>query len=803
MNALLNCANPNRNLYQRFKEEMVMEGTLKWRHHENELEICIMTDYNAVNGNIIPGSFVHVTKQGDGTGSYFISCTCDIYKHLKGIAYENEMNHNDDIVLDTTFTCMHCRYFCEKLMGAVASLQEQNTNLSWALNQVHLSMQYINDPIQLIGNVIPQGTTKFSVKTTDNFCSMVLISFNQNKCFATCTNGMCHAQMQNRKKVPKSATLQNTANLCGHLQTMGEHLDCVKSFFPEHFNSEEGNVLVRSEVQEEQNNDDIGIGKTKQEGTFNLETGLWNYPSLSDHKPTEMMDQNLVNHTQIRNQCASCGLPDTESGLNLYILKPSSDTTTANCECGSQYTYEEDSYELVNTAVLYTCLAALKCMCYNLKCQNKNCTIPYDKEAQHRGIFFYTAKTAIGDEVALDFINAVQKTKTSFCRFCTEMTRKYQTNQVAAYPFLTGNTFIGYFFGWLSAFKIDFRKEIDPICKHDPKVLACDGTHIGVSVKHMELDHPVTEPELKEVVKPIHKCGNRVLVYNNEACRHLKYITQKLLGKLKPNEVLPFEVEERRKQELLQEIHNMNHIELTSFIDFYLDETQDHEVTIGIAHVMQMFCGDASISSALTFRSHDILCMILDSVENNSSVGPGFEEMKKYNKEIANLVLISVWNECSDVIVCFLRYLIKRIEHVHSDNRPVPLINEIPNSYDPHQGVVYYFTESGNQLRKMRVCDIPGNHKGNFDDQPPVDAPCTKNYPGVSFGGYGYLFLWFCPVHGHSYGFHLIAGGEGRKDPFSSLFKYKPTVPDEVFYDNACQLNEYCLNREPGYFLSM
>ena len=64
------------------------------------------------------------------------------------------------------------------------------------------------------------------------------------------------------------------------------------------------------------------------------------------------------------------------------------------------------------------------------------------------------------------------------------------------------------------------------------------------------------------------------------------------------------------------------------------------------------------------------------------------------------------------------------------------------------------------------------------------------------------MFLWFCPIHGHSYGFDLIAGGEGRKDPFSSLFKYKPTAPDEIFYDNACQLNEYCLNREPGYFLS-
>ena len=36
-------------------------------------------------------------------------------------------------------------------------------------------------------------------------------------------------------------------------------------------------------------------------------------------------------------------------------------------------------------------------------------------------------------------------------------------------------TFIGWFFGWLSAFKIDFCKEIDPFCGHNPKMLACDG----------------------------------------------------------------------------------------------------------------------------------------------------------------------------------------------------------------------------------------------------------------------------------------------------------------------------------------
>ena len=65
----------------------------------------------------------------------------------------------------------------------------------------------------------------------------------------------------------------------------------------------------------------------------------------------------------------------------------------------------------------------------------------------------------------------------------------------------------------------------------------------------------------------------------------------------------------------------------------------------------------------------------------------------------------------------------------------------------------------------------------------------------------GYIFLWFCPVHGHCYGFHLISGGEERKGPFSSLFKYLPNAPTDLFYDFACQLSEYCLNREPQYFL--
>lgn len=55
-------------------------------------------------------------------------------------------------------------------------------------------------------------------------------------------------------------------------------------------------------------------------------------------------------------------------------------------------------------------------------------------------------------------------------------------------------------------------------------------------------------------------------------------------------------------------------------------------------------------------------------------------------------------------------------------------------------------------------------------------------------------------MHGHSYGFHVIDGSEGRKDPFASLFKYKAAPTKYVFYDYACSLSEYTLNREPEYF---
>ena len=102
------------------------------------------------------------------------------------------------------------------------------------------------------------------------------------------------------------------------------------------------------------------------------------------------------------------------------------------------------------------------------------------------------------------------------------------------------------------------------------------------------------------------------------------------------------------------------------------------------------------------------------------------------------------------------------------------------------------------EFATTQLCHQPC--KRTYDNNTEVDDKCCKNFPSVSYSGFCYMFLWFCPVHGHCYVFHLISDDEGRKDPFSSLYKYKPIAPDELFYNFACQLSEYCFNSALQYF---
>ena len=105
-------------------------------------------------------------------------------------------------------------------------------------------------------------------------------------------------------------------------------------------------------------------------------------------------------------------------------------------------------------------------------------------------------------------------------------------------------------------------------------------------------------------------------------------------------------------------------------------------------------------------------------------------------------------------------------------------------------------THSGNRLRNPRTFSIDLNGKS---EQPGVWS-CNKYYPALTKGGRTLMFLFSCPTHGHCYGFHIVNGSEGRKDPMHALYSYSKDAPKVLFYDFACQLEEYSLNRESGFF---
>ena len=137
-------------------------------------------------------------------------------------------------------------------------------------------------------------------------------------------------------------------------------------------------------------------------------------------------------------------------------------------------------------------------------------------------------------------------------------------------------------------------------------------------------------------------------------------------------------------------------------------------------------------------------------------------------------------------------YLLSRIQTIHSSDRQLD-DSSILEKYNPEkQGRAYYFTNHGGRVR-----DLP-KYSVNSDVN---SKACKKEYYGnATSGGSTFLFLWFDPLHGHCYGCHMVPTSEGRKDPFSSAFLYMDTAPSEVFYDFSCQLEEYCLNREPRFW---
>ena len=160
-------------------------------------------------------------------------------------------------------------------------------------------------------------------------------------------------------------------------------------------------------------------------------------------------------------------------------------------------------------------------------------------------------------------------------------------------------------FGWLSAFKIDFRKEIDPLCGYNPRVLACDGTHIKVSLRHLKLDKPVTKPDKADVSPWVHDKPERRMFHRKQDKDHVKYICRKILNRIKPEQILSDIDERGLALETLQKISQDK--PLKDFIEPILYQTGRKDCLDMCAEFVHSLSGDEFIGTVVSPRCIPLL----------------------------------------------------------------------------------------------------------------------------------------------------------------------------------------------------
>ena len=388
------------------------------------------------------------------------------------------------------------------------------------------------------------------------------------------------------------------------------------------------------------------------------------------------------------------------------------------------------------------------------------------------------------------------------------MNESYKRRNRDAQNFMSVPVFIDWFFAWVSRMEIDFRQPCY-WCGGTSKLLACDGTKLGIGFKNAFVK-PIESKEKDGVVKTQFRRLDRCFIFNTQ--EHQPSYYQKAREDLEVccRVILESKAEDASFIEICNDV--INKISIYSQSCFArmtgLSGTCAPGEKKALAKFFLHLAYNASIDTTVPFRFCNEIFDFVEGVKSETLAAADVRvfcyRAKYFCPEISNVVLQSMLSSNlqypSEDIIHFMEYLVASVRNIHTHDEPEDGAIPIPGTYNPAKyGRAYYFHQHGCQVRRMRQFSLEKDKKnGNFDDDP--DTMCEKRFPVVSKKGTTYLFLWFCPTHGHCYGFHIIPGSEGRKDPAASLYTHSVDAPDDILYDFACSLSEYAKNRESGYF---
>ena len=279
--------------YLNYREQLITDGLIQWREHDGDQDVVVMSNYDSSNGRLLPSSYVHVTCMY-GEREAYIKCTCSCYSMLQSTALTKvSLIPGEEPCLHDSLTCMHSRFFKECLIDSWTSIPEAAQGGKCTLIQQKIldSWENMYEDVNLLGNVVLNGATKFSVKGEDSF-AIVNLTFRQGMCWARCTEGLCNAELEANKKIPRYLREEEKSKKkgCSHIKTLLANFDKLKTVFPEYFQElgeqEAESVPPAFDIPLE-NTEDVNLNK-QPTGNFDVESGLWTFPAKSKHKPNSM-----------------------------------------------------------------------------------------------------------------------------------------------------------------------------------------------------------------------------------------------------------------------------------------------------------------------------------------------------------------------------------------------------------------------------------------------------------------------------------------------------------------------------------
>lgn len=336
-----------------FSEELITSGLIQWRRHANEEDIVVMSDYSPSSGRLKPLEYVHLTALSTAPDNVQIKCTCRIYQYMQGTALRSfHLDGEENVVLHSSFTCMHCRFYRQFLHCIGNSLFSANPQ-SELHEKIQLTLDSYHSPLAVLGEVFTTSTTKLSVLGEDSTFSIVNVHFSYQGCFVKCQDETCQILHHIRRNVPKGFSLDNLQSrgkLCPHLKSVFLNIDVFKEIFHEFFgdpshtetenDAETDNVTPDISEGMEVNQDDFPIrGYNPGNISFDIDSGLYGSTSYTKSEPrSDRHDPELVRCTASRMK-SFCG--DLVDGFYKGpLLSPSlvaSDGTSLMCPCGLEF----------------------------------------------------------------------------------------------------------------------------------------------------------------------------------------------------------------------------------------------------------------------------------------------------------------------------------------------------------------------------------------------------------------------------------------------------------------------------------